>query len=94
MELAKVEGPYSTYEGSPMSRGVIQPGELTSEDRSSDVPPSLHLHQGIPFTIDAMRPTTYHSLTSAFMSFDELHLHRPTPNCLSPTCASYIYFPP
>jgi hypothetical protein len=27
MELAKVEGPYSTYEGSPMSRGIIQPGE-------------------------------------------------------------------
>lgn len=29
MELAKVEGPYSTYEGSPMSRGVIQPGNMT-----------------------------------------------------------------
>jgi hypothetical protein len=27
MELAKVEGPYSTYEGSPMSRGIIQPGD-------------------------------------------------------------------
>ena len=26
MELAKVEGPYSTYEGSPMSKGIIQPG--------------------------------------------------------------------
>lgn len=23
-ELAKVEGPYSTYEGSPMSKGVMQ----------------------------------------------------------------------
>ena len=33
MELAKVEGPYSTYEGSPMSRGVIQPGKLTTEDK-------------------------------------------------------------
>ena len=51
MELAKVEGPYSTYEGSPMSRGVIQPGQLTSEDRSSSTFFLYYsfLHQSIPF---------------------------------------------
>lgn len=51
MELAKVEGPYSTYEGSPMSRGVIQPGKLTSEDRSSSTfsPYYFFLHHSIPF---------------------------------------------
>jgi ribonucleoside-diphosphate reductase subunit M1 len=35
MELAKVEGPYSTYEGSPMSKGILQPDMwgVTPSDR-------------------------------------------------------------
>jgi ribonucleotide reductase alpha subunit len=36
MELAKEEGKYETYEGSPMSRGILQPdmwGVKTTQDR-------------------------------------------------------------
>ena len=40
MELAKVEGPYSTYEGSPMSKGIIQPGTREPNNNSRTTPQS------------------------------------------------------
>lgn len=63
MELAKVEGPYSTYEGSPMSRGVIQPGK-PSLHPDHPMTPACHLTASYPSFPHPAYPMTPACLTS------------------------------